>query len=71
MPFLENPNSITFMTLSFGFLTMALTTILACCFRMKCSEFDCKCFKITRDIAGENIEIGIEGRQRGNNDDNV
>ena len=69
MPFLENPNSITFMTLSFGFLTMALTTILACCFRMKCNEIDCLCFKINRDIAGENIEIGIEGRHR--NDDNV
>jgi hypothetical protein len=37
---------------------------------MKCSEIDCKCFKINRDIAGENIEIGIEG-SRNNNNSNV
>ena len=67
MRFLENPNSVTFITLSFGFLTMTLASLIACCFRIKCNEIDCKCFKISRDIAGENIEIGIEGNMNRNN----
>jgi hypothetical protein len=67
MPFLESPHSITFMTLSFGFLSMTLASLIACCFRIKCSEIDCKCFKISRDIDAENIEFGIEGNMNRNN----
>jgi hypothetical protein len=65
MIFLDSPNSITFTTLSFGFLSMSLAGILACCFRMKCNEVEmCKCFKMTRDITAENQELEIERRNR-------
>jgi hypothetical protein len=65
MNFLENPNSITFTTVTYGFLSMVLVSIIGCCFRMKCNEVEmCKCFKMTRDITAENEEMEIERRNR-------
>jgi hypothetical protein len=65
MNFLENPNSLSFTTVTYGFLSMVLVSIIGCCFRIKCNEIEiCKCFKITRDVTAENQEIEIEGRRR-------
>jgi hypothetical protein len=69
MGYLDSPNSVTFITLSFGFLSMSLGTILACCFKMKCSQIDmCSCFKLTRNVELENInaEVGIDGNRNRN-----
>lgn len=60
--FIESSNSITFITLTFGFLSMALITITTCIFRVKCRECALGCFKITRDITAENLELEIESR---------
>jgi hypothetical protein len=62
--FLDSPNSISFTTLTFGFLGMALTAIIACSFRMKCREINFGCCKITRDVNAENIELEIENAHR-------
>ena len=67
MRFLDNPNSITFVTLTFSFLGMVLVSLIGACFRIKCSEIDCICCKIRRDVVAENIEIGIEGNMNRNN----
>lgn len=62
--FLESNNSLSFTTITYGFLGMVLTAIIACSFRMKCREMNIGCCKITRDIDAENIELEIENAHR-------
>jgi hypothetical protein len=62
--FLDSQNSISFTTLSYGFLGMVLTAIIACSFRMKCREINMGCCKITRDVDAENVELEIENAHR-------
>jgi hypothetical protein len=62
--FLDSQNSISFTTLSYGFLGMVLTAIIACSFRMKCREINMGCCKITRDVDAENLELEIENAHR-------
>lgn len=62
--FLESPNLISFTTITYGFLGMVLTAIIACSFRMKCKETIIGCCKVNRDIDAENIELEIENAHR-------
>jgi hypothetical protein len=62
--FLDSQNSISFTTLSYGFLGMVLTAIIACSFRMKCREINMGCCKIIRDVDAENLELEIENTHR-------
>ena len=60
--FIESPNSITVLTLTFAFLSMTILTITTCIFKVKCRECALGCCKITRDVSAENLELEIEGR---------
>jgi hypothetical protein len=62
--FLDSQNSISFTTLSYAFLGMVLSAIIACSFRMKCREINVGCCKITRDVDAENLELEIENAHR-------
>ena len=67
--FIESSNSITVITLTFGFLSMALITITTCIFKVKCRECVLGCCKITRDVSAENLELEIDSRT--NRKDNI
>lgn len=62
--FFYSSNAVALLSLTFGFLSMTIVTIATCIFKVKCRECVLGCFKITRDVEAENLELEIEGRNR-------
>ena len=57
-------NAVALTSLTFGFLSMMIITIATCIFKVKCRECVFGCFRITRDVEAENLELEIESRIR-------
>jgi hypothetical protein len=69
--FFDSPNSIIFVGLTFGFLSMTIGTIVACILKLKCFKCEiCGC-EIDRDISAEIMEREIEARMRRERPDDI
>jgi len=58
-------DSIFFLSLA-GLMCTSITLLIRYCYKSKCSEFKCLCFKIKRDIQTEKEEDFMFNRENSN-----